>query len=60
MSQPCLFDLEAPREPSRFEEAVGEVGEVLDRWQYVLPAEEWVRLQEQVEMLFRFTIGEEG
>ena len=57
--QRSLFDLEAPVEPSRFEEAVGEVGDMLDRWQEVLPADEWTRLWEQVETLFRFTIGEE-
>ena len=59
MSQGSLFDLEAPEDPSRFEEAVREVGDMLDHWQEVLPDEEWVRLREQVETLFRFTIGEE-
>ncbi len=59
MSQGSLFDLEAPEEPSRFEEAVGEVGDMLDRWQEVLPEEEWRRLWEQVDLLFGWTIGEE-
>lgn len=56
--QLCLFNLE-PVEPSRFEEALGDLGDRLDHWQEVLPAEEWTRLRESVETLFRMTIGEE-